>query len=74
MQMFTGYTLIWLGIIMIVTQVLVWLGVVKLPPNPTPPTKVGGWDFLIELLKQQLWVPAIAIILIAVGMRMLGLI
>jgi hypothetical protein len=68
----TGYSLTWLGIALIIAQALVWLGIIKLPAPPKSSGDKNVWDFLIELVRQQLWGAAVGLILIYFGLRTLG--
>ena len=67
MQIWFGYLLIVVGVIMILLGVLAWTGLIKLQRS-------GGtvWDFLIALLEKAPWVVVVGLILIYVGCKMIG--
>jgi hypothetical protein len=66
-QIWLGYLLIVVGLIMILLGVLARTGLIKLQRG-------GGtvWDFLIALLEKAPWVVVVGLILIYVGCKMIG--
>lgn len=66
-----GYVLIYLGIGMIVLELLIRLGAISPIALEALPQR-GPWDFLIELLKKAPWPVAVGLILIYEGMIIVG--
>jgi hypothetical protein len=66
-EIWVGYLLIFVGLIMIVAGALAWAGIISV--------RRGGntvWDFLIALLEQAPWVVVVGLILIYTGCKMIG--
>ncbi|MBI3997957.1 MAG: hypothetical protein HY355_02910 [Armatimonadetes bacterium] len=71
MQIFTGYVLIYVGLIFEVLAVVVWLGFMK--PRHAKPAAAGGiWDVLVALIEKS-WQAAVGLTLIYFGLRMVGI-
>ena len=68
MEIWLGYALIVVGLLMVVLGVLAWLGLIR----PNDVRSIGPWDFLLELLKRAPWVVVVGLILIYVGSKMAG--
>lgn len=68
MQLWLGYLLIIVGLLMVIAGALAWAGVIKAPfrEGATP------WDFLIELLRHAPWVVVVGLVLIYIGCKMIG--
>jgi uncharacterized membrane protein YidH (DUF202 family) len=66
-QIWIGYLVILVGLLMIIAGALAWAGLIK-------PVRKGStvWDFLIELLRHAPWVVVVGLILIYVGCKMIG--
>jgi hypothetical protein len=68
MQLWLGYLLIIVGLIMVVAGALAWAGIIKQPIHEG----ASPWDFLIKLLEKAPWVVVVGLILIYVGCKMIG--
>jgi hypothetical protein len=67
-QIWIGYLLILVGLILIVVGALAWAGIIKAPLRDGSTV----WDFLIELLRRAPWVVVVGVILIYIGCKMIG--
>ncbi len=72
MQLFIGYAMIIVGLLMEILAILVWLGIVK--PAPQTRTFAGAtpWDFLIALLQKAPWTAVVGLALIYGGLHTIG--
>ena len=67
MQIWLGYLLIVVGLIMILLGVLAWTGVIKLQRRGSTVC-----DFLVVQLEKAPWVVVVGLILIYVGCKVIG--